>query len=316
MSEHHEARAALPGLGKDQAGQAPRLSLKALPFPGLGNGEGQPMKELKYKLYLPPGYGQDASACYPVLYLLHGANGAFEDSGWDAYYPLLDALTAQGAIPPLIAVAPVAGNSYWVDSDRFGPYETAVIKGLISHIDANYSTLADRGHRFIAGFSMGGFGALRYSLVYPQLFEACVLLSPFVQQAEPPATSRAFRGGAFAGADGVFDRALWDSRNYPAALQRYAAQAERVRFFIYATDDDWNHLSAREDLPQDAWKYNMEVQAVLLYAALRRQNPFGADFPKWGEVPGNPAELRIADGGHDVKAWLPGFEEGLRYLFR
>ena len=70
MSEHHEARAALPGLGKDQAGQAPRLSLKALPFPGLGNGEGQPMKELKYKLYLPPGYGQDASACYPVLYLL------------------------------------------------------------------------------------------------------------------------------------------------------------------------------------------------------------------------------------------------------
>lgn len=305
----------LPALALANQGSISSLTLESLPYPGLSNGEEQEMPDLRFKLYLPAEYNQQPETRFPVLYLLHGSNGSFKDGEWDSFFPVLDRLIEEKKIPPLIAVAPVAGNSYWVDSLKFGPYESAVIQGLMPHIDTNYRTQAQREGRILAGFSMGGYGALRYSLMYPQLFEACILLSPFVQQQEPPATSRAATGGVFAGEDGQFDLSLWSSKNYPEALIAYGQQEERVRFFIYATDDDWNHLSEKEDLPDDAWKYNMEVQAVLLYSALNRQNPFQADFPKWEDVPGNPAQLRIVNGGHDSAVWRIGFEEGLAYVF-
>lgn len=294
---------------------ASSVTLHSIPYQGLTDGEGQSLPELKFKVYLPNSYEDNQETRFPVIYLLHGANGGFGDSEWESFFPVLDRLTADGSIPPMIAVAPVAGNSYWVDSHLFGPYETAVVQGLIGHMDANYRTLPHREHRFLAGFSMGGYGALRYGLAYPELFEAAILLSPFVQQQEPPATSRAVLGGAFAGPDGTFGLKLWDRKNYPALLASYAKQQYKVRFFIYATDDDWNHMNEREDLPADAWRYNMEVQAVLLYSALKCQNPFNISFSKGEDTPGNPAELRIVNGGHEISVWLGGFHEGLLYLF-
>ena len=291
-----------------------RLTTESLAFAGLQDGHGGESGALRFRLYLPPGYGDGASARYPVLYLLHGANGSMKETAWDPFFPLLEDMISRGRIPALIAAVPVCGNSYWVDSTKFGPCESAVIKGLIPHMDAQYNTLTGRENRFIAGFSMGGWGALRYSLNYPELFEACLLLSPALQDEEPPATSRAFGGGAFEGADGRFDRARWDRLNYPAVLGRYAKQDKCVRFFIYAGDEDWNHLNEQDDLPADAQRYNMEVQAVRLYTALKRRNLFNMDFKKGDMVPGNPARLRIAGGGHDVKLWLKGFEEGLDYL--
>ena len=291
------------------------LSLETVPFDGLGDGEGAQRPDLQFKLFLPTEYQTDTNVRLPVIYLLHGSNGSFKTSEWDDFFPVLSELISSGKIPPMIAVAPVAGNSYWVDSDKYGSYETAIMKALIPYIDAHYRTQDERGNRFVAGFSMGGYGALRYALVYPEIFEACILLSPFVQSEEPPATSRAATGGVFANADGNFDRAIWDKKNYPAMLKAYAQQENRVRFFIYTSDDDWNHLSEKEDLPIDAWKYNMEIQAVKLYSALKREDPFNADFPQWEDVPGNPAELRIVDGGHDSSVWLRGFADGLEYIF-
>ena len=308
--------AGLPVLSLSEQSNKSTTIIETLPFDGLGNGEGEERPGLLFKLYLPAGYVENPEARYPVLYLLHGSNGSFKDSEWDAFFSLLDRLIAERTIPPLVAVAPVAGNSYWVDSAKFGPYESAFINALIPHVDANFRTLGQREQRYLAGFSMGGYGALRYSLAYPELFSGCILLSPFVQREEPPATSRAVTGGVFAGADGEFDPKRWDEKNYPGLLAAYASQEERARFFIYAGDDDWNHLSEKEDLPPDAWKYNMEVQAVLLYSALNRENPFQTDFPKWESVPGNPAQLRIVDGGHDGAVWLQGFEEGLLYLLK
>lgn len=292
-----------------------RLSTECLPFLGLKDEKGNDRSGLRFRLYLPAGYEGGAEARYPVLYLLHGANGNFREEEWDAFFPLLEEMINKGAIPALIAVAPVCGNSYWVDSAALGPYESAVIRALIPFIDNKYNTAPGRENRFIIGFSMGGWGALRYGLRYPDLFEACILLSPALQDKEPPATSRAFQSGVFSDGQGRFDRGRWDSLNYPALMKYYIAQPRRVRFFIYAGDEDWNHLNEKEDLPPDAEKYNMEVQAVRLYTALKRRNLFHADFKKGETVPANPARLRIAGGGHDVQLWLKGFEEGLVYLF-
>jgi S-formylglutathione hydrolase FrmB len=52
--------------------------------------------------------------------------------------------------------------------------ETTVIKELIPHIDKNYRTIPSRDGRALQGMSMGGFGAMRLALKYPDLFSSVV----------------------------------------------------------------------------------------------------------------------------------------------
>lgn len=289
---------------------AQEITVETMASPAFANDENPETEELSYVRYLPEGYEADGGTRYPVLYLLHGSGG--EADAWDDFWPILDTMIAEGTIPPTIAVAPVTGNSYWVDSAAFGAAETAVIEDLIPQIDETLPTIATREGRALVGFSMGGYGAARYALAYPDTFAAATLLSPALQQGQPPITSGAVSRGSFGD---PYDPARWDELNYPALLDDYAAQDHRVPIFIYAGDDDWNHLSEQDDLPEDATKYNMEVQAVALYTALHRENIFDAEFEKWEEVPASPAELRIVDGGHDMDVWEPGFIEGVTYMF-
>lgn len=266
-------------------------------------------EDLEYVVYLPHNY-DPAVYRYPVLYLLHGSWGTNES--WKKFWPILDTMIEEGTIEPVIAVAPVTGNSYWVDSEMFGNCETAVIKDLIPYIDESYSTISSRDGRALIGFSMGGYGALRYGLVYPDLFSGAVLLSPAIQEGEAPVTSGAVERGSFGN---PFDPAVWEEKNYVKALEGYSRQSHTVPMFIFTGDDDWNHLSEQEDLPADAEKYNIEMQAVLLYQRLHRQNVFGEPYEKWEDVPSSPAELRIVNGGHDSHVWSAGFEQGIEYLF-
>ncbi|MFX3636728.1 MAG: alpha/beta hydrolase [Candidatus Pristimantibacillus sp.] len=266
--------------------------------------------DLTYKVYYPKGYDADRTEGYPVLYLLHGSFG--DEGEWDDFWETLDRMIENGSIEPVLAVVPSTGNSYWVNSGKYGAYESAVTQDLVAHVDSTYNTLPDRAGRYLMGYSMGGYGALRYAMVYPELFNAATLLSPAIQNGEPPSTSGAVERGAFGE---PYDPALWTANNYPTAINSYINQPYRVPIYIFAGDDDWNHLSEKEDLPADAYKYNMEVQAVQLYQELNRKNLFSLPFNKWDDVPGNPAELRIINGEHDSSLWLIGFQEGLNYMF-
>ena len=158
--------------------------------------------------------------------------------------------------------------------------------------------------------------AVCYAMRHPELFAGAILLSPFVQDAHAPASSRAATGGAFAGADGQYDEDLWRRSNYPGLLAEYTAKSLPVSMYIYTGDDDWNHLSAKEDLPEDAWRYNIEYQAVKLYLALKSQNPLGAASPKGENAPRDTAQLRVVDGGHNETVWIQGFIKGLQYIER
>lgn len=266
--------------------------------------------KLTYKVYLPEGYDKKRAEGYPVMYLLHGSHG--DENGWDDFWPKLDRMIEDGTIDPVIAVVPSSGNSYWVDSKKFGHYESAIIEDLIPKIDQKFNTVDDRSGRFLSGYSMGGFGALRYAMVYPELFSGTILLSPAIQNGQPPLTSGAVKRGSFGE---PYDPEIWTANNYPTAIESYVKQPYRVPVYIVSGDDDWNHLSEKEDLPENAYMYNMEVQAVKLYQELHRKNLFNTDFEKWEEVPSNPAELRIINGGHGLDVWLQGFEEGLKYVF-
>ena len=295
--------------GKYKAKQKGTVSVHSFPADRLKEDQTEGRDELSYTLYLPPGYGK-TNKRYPAVYLLHGSGG--DETAWSPFWPIIDSLIEQKKIPPFIAAAPVSGNSYWVDSKKYGAIESAILDDLIPEVDRKYRTIAARDGRALAGFSMGGYGALRYALANPSLFTGAVLLSPAVQNAEAPPTSGAVTRGAFGD---PFEPARWEALNYPRTVQQYGQQQQEVPIFIAAGDDDWNHLSEQDDLPEDASKYNMEVQSVLLYEALHRVNLFNRPFDKWEDVPGSPAELRIFNGGHGMDVWAAGFEAGLPYLF-
>nr|MDQ3322330.1 esterase family protein [Acidobacteriota bacterium] len=72
-----------------------------------------------------------------------------------------------------IIVMPDGGKESWyVDNVNLpnDKYESYFIKELIPEIDAKYRTIGDRNNRIIAGLSMGGYGAVKFGLKYPEKF--------------------------------------------------------------------------------------------------------------------------------------------------
>lgn len=135
---------------------------------------------------LPRGY-DSSPARYPVLYLLHGFTGNHED------WTHKTNLAAYAAPYPLIIVMPDGENSWYTNSPVRADYryEDFIVKDLIGHIDANYRTIADRHGRGIAGLSMGGFGAFKLGLKFPNLFRSTASFSGALGLARTGAPSRA-----------------------------------------------------------------------------------------------------------------------------
>lgn len=127
-------------------------------------------RDVGYCIYLPPGYETESSHRYPVIYNLHGAGGN-ELHSFTAVKILHDGIVA-GRWMPMIVVLPNGGQAtFYKDSaDGKFPAETLIIRELLPHIDAIYRTIATRAGRAIEGFSMGGRGATRLAVKYPELF--------------------------------------------------------------------------------------------------------------------------------------------------
>lgn len=131
-------------------------------------------KDIPNLVILPDGYEEGAPDTYPVLYLLHGHGGSFKS--WLRVQPELPRLASEKG---MIVVCPDGKSSWYWDSpvDPAVRYETYVGSELVSYMDANYSTRKSSGGRAIAGFSMGGHGALWLAIRHPDVFGACGAMS-------------------------------------------------------------------------------------------------------------------------------------------
>ncbi|MGI9243269.1 MAG: alpha/beta hydrolase-fold protein, partial [Verrucomicrobiales bacterium] len=121
-------------------------------------------KQVGYVVFLPEGYEAGGSERYPVVYFLHGMGGNESvDSG--GFSSLLRRGIKSGWVPPLIAVFPNGGRSGYRDE-----VQNMIIEELVPQIDADYRTVAEAGSRGLAGFSMGGAGAVWLALNEPDQF--------------------------------------------------------------------------------------------------------------------------------------------------
>ena len=121
----------------------------------------------RVNVLLPDGY--DSGRRYPVLYLLHG--GAQNFMKFDKE----DDIRGLTAGRDLIVVMPDGGIAGWYCNPvtaNLGPrnWETFHIEELIPWVDATFRTFPEQAGRAVSGFSMGGFGALKYTAKYSDKF--------------------------------------------------------------------------------------------------------------------------------------------------
>lgn len=260
-------------------------------------------EDIDHNVYLPAGYAESTQR-YPVLYLLHGRGDSM--SAWTRVKTRLDELIGSGEIPPTIAVMPDAPwssrASYYVDSAYTGtdpgrPVETAFLRDLVPHVDASYRTIADRNGRVVAGYSMGGAGALRYAMAHPEVFGASIVLSPAVYFPLPPADSSTREFGAFGKGKDPFSEAVYQKLNYPAAFKSFAGKGLTSHLYLAVGDDEW-----KNPRPAD-YTHDLDFEAHVVFNRAVR-------------VPNLTSEFRVVDGGHDWDVWGPTFEEGAKYVFQ
>jgi len=121
---------------------------------------------LPYNVILPTDYDTSKSTRYPVLYLLHGLTGHYND--WIARTNIAD----YAADYRIIVVMPEGNDGWYIDSAiaSTDKYETYIIQELIPDVQQRYRTIEARYARAIAGLSMGGYGAIKFGLKSPATF--------------------------------------------------------------------------------------------------------------------------------------------------
>ena len=213
---------------------------------------------------------------FPVLYLLHGLSD--DDTIWTRRTSLERYVADRG----LAVVMPQVQRSFYADEVWGRPYWTFVAEELPRTVRSLFQITDDPARTFVAGLSMGGYGAMKLALRHPERFAAAASLSGVLDLADrieaPPRAE---------------DPRMW---------QRVFGEPAAVR----NTPDDLLHLIEQVDSPPP------------LYIACGTEDPLFESNVRFREAcagRGVPLTVDFAPGQHewgfwddrikDVLAWLP-----------
>lgn len=135
-------------------------------------------RPVRYSVYLPANYNIEEKS-YPTVYLLHGYGD--DETAWikdGRIDQIITEFEDNGKIEPMIYVIPQGFNSYYVN--RFNgtfDYMRMFTDEFVPTIDSIYRTKKDKSQRAVAGYSMGGYGALILPVKNPDIFSVSVPLS-------------------------------------------------------------------------------------------------------------------------------------------
>jgi S-formylglutathione hydrolase FrmB len=146
-----------------------------------GNLEGNDV-DREVLVFLPPSYLTEITRHYPVVYALHGYSIGASQWSQEIHVPqTIEGAFAQGA-QEMIVVLPdsktVHNGSMYSRSATTGDFEQFIAHDVVAYIDSHYRTVAARTSRGLVGHSMGGYGASRIGMKYPDVFGALYIMSP------------------------------------------------------------------------------------------------------------------------------------------
>jgi putative tributyrin esterase len=217
------------------------------------------------------------SGRHPTLYLLHGLSD--DDSIW------LRRTSIERYVAPLglAVVMPQVHRSYYADEVHGGRYWTFLSQEL-PEIARSFFPLTDRREEtFVAGLSMGGYGAFKWALRHPERFAAAASLSGALDVAAvqdehglPDVMHRAFGDLPVAGSSDdllwLLERTAADGTDLPALYLACGTEDPLVthnRAFIDAAAEYGVPLTARLEPGEHEWGYwDARIQDVLAWLPL------------------------------------------------
>jgi S-formylglutathione hydrolase FrmB len=212
----------------------------------------------------------------PVLYLLHGLSD--DDTTW------LRRTSIERYVAPLglAVVMPQVHRSFYADQPAGGRYWTFLSEELPELVQGMFRVSDRREDTFVAGLSMGGYGAFKWALRRPERFAAAASLSGAVHVA-----------GLRSGRDRPED---------PHLLERAFGPDGPA-----GTDDDLLALLARAD----------PAELPALYLSCGTEDALVGDNRMFVEAcgaAGVPITADIRPGAHDWDLWDETIRDVLAWL--
>ncbi|MGB8771450.1 MAG: alpha/beta hydrolase family protein [Candidatus Korobacteraceae bacterium] len=250
-------------------------------------------RPVRYCAFLPPGFEENKTRHYPVLYYLHGL-GDNEQSllnlgGWD----VISESRRQGKIGDFVVLAPSAGHTFYVNSaDGKVRYEDFFMREFMPQMEKKYRAEGTRATRGITGVSMGGYGALRLAFKYPDKFAAVSAQMPALIAELPKNMSASAPGSPGAVLGDVYgspiNRAYFDRNNvFYFARTDSASNLKRMKIYFNVGNND---------------DYGFEQGAQRLDKLLTSR--------------GIPHEFHIYPGGHDAQFVISHFGDVIEWQWK
>jgi S-formylglutathione hydrolase FrmB len=203
-----------------------------------------------YSIFLPPSFSKNPSRTYPVIYFLHGLNN--DETSWtvERYGHIqntIEEMMLSGKIPEFIMMHPRGDSSFYCNAiDGSRRYEDLVTQELITYMENHYRARKERENRAIAGTSMGGYGALKIAMKYPDRYAAVAGQSPIIFPGNGPleftedVKSSRFYSFFMNMLKPIFGdplrQDLWDANN-PLIIAKSGKLDGLKIYFDYGTDD-------------------------------------------------------------------------------
>ena len=236
-------------------------------------------RKMPYNAVVPPTYLAAANVRYPVIYLLHGLTGHYDN--WTT-----KTLVAAYALEHDVILVTPEGDDGWYTDSTAKPndkYESYIIKELIPEIDKKFRTISDRDHRAVAGLSMGGYGSIKFGLKYPEMFVVVGSFSGALGAAS--ITEKTIPGAIGRSIDGIFGTAGSETRKsndiFDLVRQSTPEKIKAFPFlyldcgtedFLFQNNRDFVDLLVQKKVPHEFrqlpgghnWKYwNAQVEEFL-----------------------------------------------------
>ena len=212
---------------------------------------------------------------YPTLYLLHGLSD--DHTIWQRRTSIERYATEKG----IAVVMPAVHRSFYADMKNGYRYWTYISEEVPARAREMFPLSAARGMNFVAGLSMGGYGAFKLALRHPERFAAAASLSGALEIAklhhpDDPEWTKELRSifgdlNSLSGSD--------NDLFHLAAQVAQSAQPKPLMFQWCGTEDDLYHANVKfrdfmQTLPFDftysegpgdhSWGYwDAQIQRVL-----------------------------------------------------
>jgi len=220
-----------------------RVEFNSMPSKAVGG-------EQPFSIFLPPSYEKATSKTYPVIYFLHGLNN--DHTSWTVprYGDLpkkVEEMILAGTLPEFIMVHPRGDNSFYCNTaDGSKRYEDFITQEMVAYVESHYRAKPGRRYRAIGGTSMGGYGALKIALKFPDRYAATAGHSPIIFLGKNPLdVSEEVKTSRFYGffvsilkpilGDPVRQE-LWDVNNPLLLAKSGKLDGEKI-LFDYGTED-------------------------------------------------------------------------------